>query len=533
MPQFFQAPLDPRTQNFIEYVNRLQWERKQRELAREEERDKQQGRTLMGGILVASVVGGAVVGGIAAGASAGAGAAATAGSGISTATTAGAAISAAEISAATAGAGTSIAAGMLSGAGTGLMYGAKYGIPAAQQLSRGDYAGAAGTAASAATNIMQASRDRKTYGYSLSKAERTDLRRLAMDAGMTLGQVEMSARELGMRPQEIIQAAQESKTDDARLQAVLQAKGVAMPIADAEQYEHGGIIGLLADVNRATAEQEVEQATDKAFAVSMARDEAGVAAAARDANMEYRPDPRKIAIHQAAMRDIEKGRQAGDYTTEQADRLAAKVEAIEYSWQPRIRPLTVEDEEMVSTNTGMIYNRDRDGRLRKIGKVAEDDIAQAILKYQVDMTKAGAMMGVTVSLDDAAAAYIKADNIKQQIEAGTYRQQAPPPPPPPPPGADATAPQAQAAPPGPQRQMQPWDTELRQQVAVQNATAMVAKAIAIAPDVEKWPAEMREQVLPAATLLNKMFLAKLDRGELLTPDEQELARVVFKIVLER
>lgn len=547
MPRIFQMPIDPQLQAWIDFVSRQQAERFRAEQERAEEREAQKQRLILGSTIAATAIIGGVGGAIAGGAST-AGATTGAAAGL-TSQAAGAAIGgpagaalggagaaqaavAASAGAAAAGAGGGALAGGLAGALRGAMIGTKIG----GQFAQGDYAGGATTAAQAVGGLMQAMEDQQFYGGAISSKERASVQSAALKVGGTMAQFEQLSQQTGAFIPELIQNARIDQESDQVYQERLNELGFfgTAQEADALAVEGGfqSRSGLVRALQAQEDQRQVQVAGQKSYEQTMGKAEALAASAARNEEMELRPDPRAVALFKDKLNNIQAALANNEITPEQADQQTASVPVPQASWRPRKTPRTLEEDEEISNKTGQIYIRDArspNGR-RHVGsmKQAGDDVAAAIMKHQEAMSKAAFR---PVSMAEAAADYVEARRIAEQLEAGTFQQPAAPqqpavqPPQPRLPGTPVPGPAGAAGVVG-------FTEPAEAQQQVQNASQVLAIAIKAFPDIEKWPSELREQMIPPATLLNKMFIERLQRGETLSPDEVALARLVKKIIQE-
>lgn len=498
MDRIIQAPPNPHRQAFLDYIGRLQHQRFLREQQRAQEREAQEQRTITGVGIGLGALGGALF----------APAAVASASGAVPGIAAGTALTAA---------GAPAVPAMLSSILTGASIGGQIG----QQFGIGDIAGGVTTAASAARGIMQAQEDQELYGYSVSPKERMGHLQAGLKLGLTPAQLARAARETGTTIPKVLYSAQVEAADAQRTQEMLVDAGIMMSEAEftarAEDYP-GGPMSLFLDLQSQVGEMEAAFAGRKAYETVMGTKRGEAHAAAVREGMEVGYDPRAIANQVATLNALDQAQRDGDLTLEQATQQAADLPPLQLVERPRRTPRTVEEEEVQSGATGHYYIRTKDGDFRPVGNMKEEGLAEAILKHQQELIRG--TMGTPITVQQAAADYVDAHRVADQIKAGTFRVAAPRPVPRP---TGAPAPTAQPRPP-----QSTVDPQL--QARLQRASGVLAWAMKQFPDVDNWTAQMREDFYPAAKLLNEAFVQKLERGERVTPEEEQLARFAAQII---
>lgn len=411
MVQIIQAPPDPGMQWLSDYTSRLQEERYRREQERAQEREAQQQRLIAGVGLGLGAVGGIAI----AGAMAPAAVASASGMG---ALAAGTPITAAGTAAGLSTAGT-ISAGLT---------GAAVGGSIAQQFGAGDIAGGVSTAAGAARGLMQSMEDQRLYGYSPTKQERAQIATMALKAGMTMPQLKGMASQMGVTVPEALQIVQFERADAQQTQDILDSMNIPMSAVEFDQFaaNYPTRRDAFFAAGGEVAAFEARTAAQKAFATDMAQANAGIAAAVQHENMEWHYAPQALANHALAQQDIAAAVDRGELTPEQGRQLLAGLEIPQPRPVPRQTPMTIEEDEEVSTKTGNQYVRDRDGRRRQVGNVRDardkemtDQQFAAVINKELDALWPQRQLMPPKTLD-AETGKLRAMT-EQEMEAAAYQ----------------------------------------------------------------------------------------------------------------
>ena len=488
MPRIFQLPPDPGMQAVLDYAARLREEQLRRERERAEERERQKQRAIIGGGLALGAVGGALL----------------APAGIASSAATGAAVTAT---------GASATGALITSTLTGAAVGAQIG----QQFAGGDIAGGVTTAAGAARGIIQAQDDQQFYGGPVTAQDRALYKRAALKVGLNPEQLMAEAVQSGQTIPNIIKSRQIQQADVKQLDAL--ARNLDLGVTGSFLKQHGatyptGIDGLVEDLRSEGAKFEAEAAGQQAFARISGQRDAEAQAAVQREGMEYRFDPRALAQRSADLKAIDEDVGNGDLTVEQGARIKAAMPRLVPTAVPRRTPRTIEEDEDISSKTGLIYVPDTRGGRRHVGNVrGDEDVAGTILKHQANKGRAEAR---TVSIEEATNDYLKAQTFAEQIKAGTFQ----------PAGAaqPGQAPGGAAAP-----AQAPQDVQLQQRTEAAVERLLKVKRFFPA-NYDKWVPQMAVRFIDDAELVSKAFLDKINRGETLTPEEIELARFVAKLI---
>lgn len=521
MVRIIQAPPDPRWQSFLDYVSRLQEERYRREQERAQQREAQRGR--------AAILGGPVVGAIA-GASGEQmlqGAMVTAGAAFGGIGGAAAGLS-----------GLQMIPAVLEGAATGAQVG--------QAFVGGDVAAGLATAAGAARGVMQTMEDQKLYGYSPTPQERAAYAKLALKSGTTMGQLRGMALGSDSTIPEILQAFQVSQAETDRIGDMLADAGIPMSGPEFQERapgHEGGAMGLFLDLSSVMAQGKAQAAGKKAFAQKYNTAKAEIQIAGELERMEGHIPQHAISEKDQRIEDIHEAWQMGELSDAQAiqqfDRYVGPP-LRRVQTQRQTEPDWREDTPKQLGVTQFLMPdgtpsppvvvrrhpgtpRSPRGEMSLEGWVPQgDDATELLLKHYENMSKA--TFGAT-TMREAAADIVLAKQIIKEMEAGTYQQERVVSPAVP---SGAEARPAQPTP-GPSQAAAP-DAKTALQQRVRIAADLLTRVARDFPDPAKWSPEMKEQFMPPAVLLNKLFLERMRQGEILTPEEVTLARFVAQIV---
>ncbi len=502
MPRIFPAPADPGVDAFMAYISRLQADRRRREEERAAEREAQKKRL----VTIPTTIVGAVLGGV--------GAAAGAGVGVASSAATGAAVTA---SGAAAGA-------TLGGIATGALTGGAIGARIGEQFVGGDIAGGLTTAASAAQGLMRAQTDRQLYGGTVTPRDRTFLAQAALKAGTNLPQLEGMARQSGQLVPDLLNTMSMEQETRGQFGDRLKAFDFPGTVEDAEALIEQGTFPdrstLLQTLQGRQDQRAQQQAGQQAYARISGQRDAEARAAVQREQMEYRFDPRGLAQRSADLKAIDESVGNGDLTVEQGAQMKAAMPRLVPTAVPRRTPKTIEEDEQISNKTGYVYVPDTRGGRRYVGNIrGEEDVAETILKHQQAMTKA---TFTRVSVAEAAADYVKAQGIADQITAGTFQAGKPG-------AAGAAVPGQVPGAPGaaPPQAAQNVQLQQRVQTAVQRLTEVQRF---FPDDPAKWVPQMTERFIDDARLISKVLIDKMERGGTLTPEEVKLARFVRDLI---
>lgn len=530
MVRIIQAPPDPRWQSFLDYVSRLQEERYRREQERAQEREAQKQRTIAGIGLGLGAVGGVAIAG------------AMAPAAVASASGMGALAAGTPMTAAGTAAGLSTMGAISAG-----LTGAAVGGQMAQQFGAGDIAGGVTTAAGAARGVMQTMEDQKLYGYSPSPQERAAYAKLALKSGTSMGQLRGMALQSDSTIPQLLQAYQIAGADAERKQGMLTDAGIMMSVPEFDEAaarHPGGDMGIFLDMQSQVGEFKAQMAGKKAFAQRYNSAKAEIQIAGELERMEGHIPQHAISEKDQRIEDIHEAWQMGELSDAQAIQQFDRYVGPPLRRVQTPRQTTPTWQELVPKQLGiaqlpmpdgtqsppMIIRqhpptpRSPEGEIEFVRWVSEDeDLTEAILKHYESLVKS--TFDPSIPMSKAAENVAQAKRIAKEMEAGTFKPQQVIRPSVP---SRPVARPGQPAPVRPQMPARPAKSGLQQQVEI--AADLLMRLAKDFPDVAKWTPEMREQFIPPAVFLNKIFLERLRRGELLTPEETKLARFVKKIV---
>jgi hypothetical protein len=428
--------------------------------------------------------------------------------------------------------------------------GASIGGRMAGQFGQGDIAGGVTTAAQTVRGITQSIEDRELYGYSPTPQERAAYAKSLAEVGLTPQQAAMAARATGGTIQGVIYSAQAADADDKNLRDMLTKVGWTGSLDEfdtlVERHPSGTRQGAFLDLYVQKGMRDAQTAGQEAYLRKLS----GLHAeqdyfASLAGPMKRKTAARDVNERDQRIADVTEALQTGEMNLQQAsaelDKIAAIQPRVTYSpdepsvAQRRDNDFSIGQLPMPdgSMSPPILFRRGRrttenpDGEMHVERWIADEDPAKVILEHQASVTKSGLVTPKQYTVEMAAADYVKAVEIGKQIAAGTFQTkgvQTPvavpqQPTAPAPPGPTAAGPVAAA----------PTVADPNLQSQVNEATHVLSKLMLDYPDAHKW-APIRERFHQHAVLLNKVFIEKIESGELLTPEQQQLAKFAAQII---